>query len=119
MSKILILESSSSIAHLLEKLCSQMGHEGIFKRQAANIESLLQAENIELVVSELHVLGVNIFELLNAVKELQPRIKIIIITKEYHAEHQLKKKGVHVDCVLQKPMSAERLKLEITKLIGS
>ncbi|GAA4354879.1 response regulator [Kangiella marina] len=119
MSKILILESNKNIAHLLEKLCSRMGHEAIIKNQAANIESLLETENIELVVSELHVLGVNIFELLNVIKEIKPRIKIIIITKEYHAERQLKKKGVHVDCVIQKPMSAERLTLEITKLIGS
>jgi len=78
--KILIVDDESDVRNILNIFVTQNGYEALLAKNAEEAIEILSKDNIDLVISDIKMPGLNGIELLKFIKKNWKDIEVIIIT---------------------------------------
>src|SRR4051812_48952175 len=78
--KVLVVDDEESIREFFEIMLKREGYEVITASNGAEALDRLKKERVDLVISDLQMPEVSGMELLQAAKELDPELVVIMIT---------------------------------------
>jgi len=102
--KLLIVDDSKLLLDKLSDFFSKCDFVSkVFK--STNVEtgkSILDEEDIDVVLTDIEMPGVNGFELLAYIKKKYPEIKIVMITNYYYSQYRQKAESMGADYFISK-----------------
>ena len=120
MSRILVAEDDPHILRLISMWLKRQGHEVLEARNGLIARDLIEAEPIDILVSDINMPGIDGLELIETVlPEGRVHRGVVVLTNRWdHADirDRLAKWGVHV---LPKPFSPTRLSELVESLAGT
>lgn len=120
MSRILVAEDDPHILRLISMWLTRQGHEVVEARNGLSARDLIQAEPVDVLVSDINMPGLDGLELIEAVVPggLVHRGVIVLTNRWDHGEirDRLAEWGVQV---LPKPFSPTKLSELIESLVGA
>lgn len=120
MSRILVAEDDPHILRLISMWLGRQGHEIVEARNGLAARELIEAEAVDVLVSDVNMPGMTGIELVEAVWPTgQVRRGVVVLTNRWdHGDirESLSQQGVHV---LPKPFSPTRLSELVESLIGA
>jgi len=117
--RILIVEDDEFSRGAMEKLLQSSGYE---TRSCANAEEAvmsLNKESFNVLITDLHMPGMEGFELINEAKLIQPKIKTILMTGFVSEEIREKAKKEEFDGLFSKPIPWDKFLAFISILSDS
>ncbi len=78
--RILIVDDDNSILELVSAYLTAKGHEVTVSASGPDGLSTVESNSFDLVISDVHMAGINGFELLHATRELYPDIGFVLMT---------------------------------------
>ena len=121
MKKILVVDDSSMIRHVVSKSSKNMGYEVI---EASNgeegLEQLSKNEDVALILSDINMPVMNGMEMISQIKENEKLkfIPIVMLTTETKDELKQQGRDLGVKAWMVKPFNEKTFIKAITKLIG-
>lgn len=109
MAKILVVDDEKGWLELLSYELSDKGHHVVTAVNGKEAISKSSKENFHLVVSDFKMPGMDGIETLRAIKEIQPKVKTVLMTA-YIFEPKIQKelRLNNIDC-LDKPLIVQNL----------
>lgn len=80
MAKILIVDDQAPICELVERLVKRMKHEAFIAYDGASALVLLKKAVFDLLIADKNMPGMHGYELIEAARELQPKIRVVLMT---------------------------------------
>ncbi|MEJ2589265.1 MAG: sigma-54 dependent transcriptional regulator [Deltaproteobacteria bacterium] len=117
MDTILIVDDEKNYLVVLEALLSGEGYEIITSEAAAGALETLREADIDLVITDMKMPGMNGMALLEACKKAKPDIPVIMMTAYGTIEMAVEAMKKHAYDYIQKPFENEQLKLTIKKAL--
>ena len=117
MSNILIVDDEQSYRQLLSLVFEPDGH--VIRTAANGLEALdvLQAEPVDVIISDVKMPDMDGIEMLRAVRETLPDLGVIFMTAFASVETAREAFKLGADDFIQKPFDVEELKLLVNKTI--
>jgi|SRR5581483_878754 len=116
---ILFAEDNPEIMRLYKKSFTQDGYQVLASTNAAEAMAELQAEKVDLLVTDLAMPAANTFDLFHLLKEKYPKLPVIIVSGKYpDLKESFLDKGYKVTDFLQKPIELSVLKAKVAKVLG-
>jgi len=116
---ILFAEDDVQVMWLYQKSFAQEGYKVLVSTNAAEAMAELQAEKVDLLVTDLAMPEANTFDLFNLLKEKYPRLPVIIVSGKYlDLKESFMDKGYKVTDFLQKPIALSALKAKVAEVLG-
>lgn len=117
--KILIVDDEENMRQILERLLTSSGYAVVVAASAADAMSLFNKHAISLAITDLVMPGNDGMQLLNALKEIDPSVPVIMITAygTVHTAVTAMKRGAY-DYVL-KPFDNNEILFAVKKAISS
>lgn len=120
MSKIVVVDDSKLMRHLLQRILEQAGHEVEVWDDvtAAEIPDLIKAAAPDLIISDYQMPGCNGLTLVRMARKTRPELPVVILTATRDPEVTKPLERLDVKHILYKPlqeaalMEAIRLSLE-------
>ena len=114
--RVLILQSEEKSAHTLAEFFSRRGDKVWRTTSAAQAVTLIKANNLDLVVIDLHAVGNDWLSLLTTVRQEFPGMRVIVTNKypDVRREFLAKEQGVRV--FLREPFTADWVERALKKL---
>lgn len=117
--KILIVEDDEFSRGVMEKLLQSSGYETQSCAGGEEAVKSLKKESFNILITELHMPGMDGFELIRKVKLIQPEIKTILMSGFLNEEAKEKAIEEEIDGLFHKPIIWEKLFTFIGILSGS
>jgi two-component system NtrC family response regulator len=117
METILIIDDEKNYLVILEALLSPEGYEIITEDDAINALRLISETDLDLIITDMKMPGMDGIELLEESKKINPELPVIIMTAYGTIEmavEAMKKKAYDY---ITKPFRNEELKLTIKKAL--
>lgn len=115
--KILIVDDDKLILTLLSNKLKVKGHETITANDGINALGILQEQNVDLIISDIMMPGLNGLSLLSILKEFHfHKIPLIFISSLDQTNLILKSIGMGADDFIIKPINFEQLFNKIEQL---
>lgn len=116
---ILFAEDNPQIMRLYQKSFTQDGYKVLTSTNAAEAMAEIQAEKVDLLVTDLAMPEANTFDLFNLLKEKYPKLPVIIVSGKYmDLKESFLDKGYKVTDFLQKPIELSVLKAKVAQVLG-
>src|SRR5690349_17226918 len=117
MSNILIVDDEQSYRQLLSLVFEPDGH--VIRTASNGLEALdvLQAEPVDVIISDVKMPDMDGIEMLRAVRETLPDLGVIFMTAFASVETAREAFKLGADDFIQKPFDVEELKLLVKKTI--
>ncbi len=117
MLKILIVDSDTAYTHPCRSFLEQQGYESLIASCSQEVWDILEQQHIDLVVTELQLPDANPLPYLTALRELYPRLPLLVVTHVNDFNAKKFSFGLGADEYLTKPISPEELFLHIKALL--
>ncbi len=119
MEKIVVLDDDKNIVSLLEEVLEEEGYEvGTFLDSNDFIE-YAKRNNIDLLIVDLRLPGMNGIEVVGELKKIQPDCKVIMITGYLSIQSTIGALRQGVSDYLIKPFNIDSIKKTIQKVLSS
>ena len=118
MAKILFLDDEERILNTYRRMVHSIGVEGVYARTSADALRLLEAENVDLIISDYRLEQETGLDFLKEAREKGSKVPMIIISG--YAEENLIKNAIDLHIVqsyLIKPISLENFKKIIAQYL--
>ncbi|MCL4304954.1 response regulator [bacterium] len=107
--KVLVVDDDEVIRDLLINFLKFSGYEGMGAPDGQKALDLVLADTPDLIITDIHMPLMNGFQLLRAVKRLNPDLPVIFITGFAHFRRFFSDKTARADGFLEKPFSLESI----------
>jgi two-component system, cell cycle sensor histidine kinase and response regulator CckA len=117
---LLLVEDESNVSSVLAELLGEQGYNVLIAENGEEALALFQknAERIAVVVSDIHMPGINGYEFARRLKAVAPEIKIILISGNAEDRASKERDDALVSALLPKPFSSQTLTKTIRAVIG-
>jgi two-component system NtrC family response regulator len=117
METILIIDDEKNYLVILEALLSPEGYEIITEDNAMNALRLIRETDLDLIITDMKMPGMNGIELLEESKKINPELPVIIMTAYGTIERAVEAMKKRAYDYITKPFRNEELKLTIKKAL--
>ncbi|PWI57954.1 response regulator [Sulfoacidibacillus thermotolerans] len=116
--KILVVDDQFGIRLLLQEVLSRDGYEVYCAENGTQALSVLAREQLQLVLLDMKIPGMNGIEILTNIRKLDPRLKVIMMTA--YGELDLVKEAAALNAIghFAKPFDIDEMRRYIAQLIG-
>ncbi|MDP4197187.1 MAG: sigma-54 dependent transcriptional regulator [Bacteroidota bacterium] len=117
MEKILIIDDDESIRKTITNYLKRLGYEVLSAPDGISGVETAEREQIDLVISDIRMPGLNGLEVLEKVKAMDSHIQVILITAhdDMHSTVMAMQKGAYD--YIEKPLEIERLKVAVKRAL--
>jgi two-component system response regulator HydG len=112
MATILIIDDNETIREGLEAIVEKMGHQALTASGGAQGLALFKAHEVDFVISDLKMAGMDGVAVLRAIKELDPDVPTMIITAHGTVETAVEAMKLGAFDFISKPFSPEVVRLK-------
>ncbi|MGB9771641.1 MAG: response regulator [Candidatus Kapaibacteriota bacterium] len=114
--KIIIIDDEIEFAELLSDRLSLRGFETEYVTNHFEALKLAEQKKFDIAIIDVKLKGINGIELMKLLLQIQPKLKVILITG--HGTEEEKQRGLAFGAsrYLVKPIDIENLKIEILNL---
>jgi DNA-binding response OmpR family regulator len=105
----MIVEDHDKLRGLLEDLLQKTGHSVSSFATAEEAVSRLEADRFDVLHTDLHLPGMDGWELIGLAKAVQPAIRVLLLTGDGRKEVYERARDAGVDVLMEKPMELDRL----------
>jgi sigma-B regulation protein RsbU (phosphoserine phosphatase) len=113
MASILIVDDDQNILMLLSEVLNRLNHQVTKASDGSEAIPLIQQQNFDLVISDLHMKKINGIEVLKAVKEKDKNLDVLILTGYATVQSAVKAMKFGAYDYLTKPLNIEELKVKV------
>lgn len=113
MASILIVDDDPNILKLLSDVLNRLNHQVTKASDGSEAIPLIQQQQFDLVISDLHMTKINGIEVLKAVKEKDKNLDILILTGYATVQSAVKAMKLGAYDYLTKPLNIEELKQKV------
>lgn len=117
--RFLVIEDDQEMRLLLEDFIQEEGYEVRSTDNGSDAFRLLAKDKFDLIITDVRMPGLSGLDILPGIKKLQPHSAIIVITAFGSEEVYARAMERGADGYLEKPISLEKLKILIKKLLFS
>ena len=117
METILIVDDEKNYQVVLEALLGPEGYEVITTADARDALSLVRDSDLDLVISDMKMPGMNGMELLEVCQKINPDLPVIIMIAYATIEIAVEVMKKHAYDYIIKPFQNEQLKLTVKKAL--
>jgi two-component system, NtrC family, response regulator PilR len=117
MPHILIVDDERSMREFLEILLQRAGHDVIACAAAADALVALEADDYDLIISDIKMPGIGGLELLQRVREVTPETPVVLITAHGSTESAVEAMRLGAYDYLTKPCSVDEICLVVDKAL--
>lgn len=115
--KVIVVDDDQVIRDLLINFLKFSGHEGIGAANGQRAMEIILSETPDLVITDIHMPLMNGFQLLRAIRRVNPNLPVVFITGFAHFRRFFADKTARADGFLEKPFSLEALDALVKKFI--
>jgi two-component system response regulator PilR (NtrC family) len=115
--RILVVDDEPSMQEFLEILLEREGHEVTLCASAQQALVALEADDHDLVISDIRMPGMSGIELLDRARELAPEALVIVITAHGTTESAVEAMKHGAWDYLTKPFSVDEIRLVVDKAL--
>ncbi len=117
---VLIVDDSVTLRRVLRKELEGSGYRVVEAPDGATALQQLEAEPVQLVITDLNMDPMNGFELVTRIREKRPReaLPVLFLTTEAGDDLKVKGKAVGANGWLVKPLVPPRLHAALTHLLS-
>jgi DNA-binding NtrC family response regulator len=115
--KVIVVDDDQVIRDLLINFLKFSGHEGIGAANGQRAMEIILSEAPDLVITDIHMPLMNGFQLLRAIRRINPNLPVVFITGFAHFRRFFADKTARADGFLEKPFSLEALDALVKKFI--
>jgi len=109
--RILVVDDELSMREFISILLEREGYEVLTAADAETAQQRLAASNIDLVISDVQMPGLNGLELLARIKETSPETAVLLITAFSTAEQAVEAMKLGAYDYLAKPFKVDEIKI--------
>ena len=110
MRTVLLLDDEPEILKSLGEILTRFGYDVIARSDArAALDLLKSGTNVDLVITDYRMPGMDGLEFLNALRHLDPRVPVIMLTAYGAVESYLKSISLGIFEYVNKPIKAKEL----------
>jgi signal transduction histidine kinase/DNA-binding response OmpR family regulator/ligand-binding sensor domain-containing protein len=115
---VLLVEHDADTKKLLRKKLREFFHV-LIASNGNEALLLMKSQNVDIVISDIHIPGMDGFELCRVIKEngKTRHIPIILVTPDLSAENKIKGFRHGADALLQKPINMQELLLRLNNIL--
>lgn len=117
MSRLLIIDNDISLATVLSDYLSSRGYRTQHTPRGREALAILDNSHWDVVLMELHVDGINGFDLLREIRHRQPQLPLIVLTTRSEREAQIRAFQLGADDYVTKPFSMDILICRIEAIL--
>ena len=117
METILIVDDEKNYLVILEALLAPEGYEIITEDNATNALRLIREADLDLVITDMRMPGMNGMELLEEAKKIDPELPVIMMTAYGTIEKAVEAMKKRAYDYITKPFRNEELKLTVKKAL--
>jgi len=117
METILIVDDEKNYLVILEALLAPEGYEIITEDNATNALRLIREADLDLVITDMRMPGMNGMELLEEAKKIDPELPVIMMTAYGTIEKAVEAMKKRAYDYITKPFRNEELKLTVRKAL--
>jgi two-component system NtrC family response regulator len=117
METILIVDDEKNYLVILEALLAPEGYEIITEDSAANALRLIREADLDLIITDMRMPGMNGMELLEEAKKIDPELPVIMMTAYGTIEKAVEAMKKRAYDYITKPFRNEELKLTVKKAL--
>ena len=115
--KVLVVDDDEVIRNLLINFLKFSGYDGMGAPDGQKALEIILSDAPELVISDIHMPLMNGFQLLSAIKRINPGMPVVFITGFAHFRRFFADKTARADGFLEKPFSLEALDTLVKKFV--
>lgn len=115
--KVLVVDDDEVIRDLLLNFLRFSGYEGIGASNGQKALEVVLSDEPHLVISDIHMPLMNGFQLLRAIKRINPCLPVVFITGFAHFRRFFADNTARADGFLEKPFSLEALDTIVKKFV--
>ncbi len=119
MEKILVIDDDESIRQTLTNFLKRIGYSALAAEDGKAGIEIVQANQPDLVISDIKMPNLSGLDVLKKVKEIDPLIKVILITAHDEVETTIEAMQNGAYDYIEKPLDIERLKVTISRALES
>lgn len=114
---ILAVDDEPHMRRLLEISLRQAGYKALVAEDGKQALQIIHAQNIDCVVSDLHMPGMNGLALLEQIRQQSERLPFIMVTAQGEVQTAVAAMKLGASDYIQRPFELETLELAITKAL--
>jgi CheY-like chemotaxis protein len=107
--RILLVDDEDVVRSLLERFLERKGYDTVVAPDGRTALQIFREEHVDLVLSDLRMPGLNGLELLTAIKEINPRTPVVIISGHGDAQTVVEALKGGAENFVAKPLSMDTL----------
>jgi len=115
--RILLIEDEEAARTLLERMLTLSGYKVLSASLGSDAISIMEHENIDLIVSDLFLPDKTAIEILQESRRISPTTEVIVITGHASAETAVKAMKEGAFDYITKPVNFDELKLVVAKAL--
>lgn len=115
--KVLVVDDDEVIRDLLLNFLRFSGYEGVGATNGQKAMEIILSDAPDLVITDIHMPLMNGFQLLRAVRRIDPALPVVFITGFAHFRRFFADKTAQADGFIEKPFSLETLDALVKKFI--
>ncbi len=116
--RILAVDDEPHMRRLLEISLKQAGYQPVLASDGREALDVIKSQAIDLVVSDLHMPGMNGLELLRTLRETNEHLPFIIVTAQGEIKTAVEAMKLGAADYILRPFDLETLELAITKALS-
>ena len=113
--KILNVEDAPVVRNLLTEILVQQGHQVVSATDGFDAIRHVEKENYDLVISDIHMPGLDGLQLISRIKEIQPSLPIIIVTADPTIDKAIDAIKQGASDFISKPFQIDRIREVVQK----
>lgn len=115
--KVLVVDDDEVIRDLLINFLTFSGYEGVGAANGQKALEIVLADPPDMIITDIHMPLMNGFQLLRAVKRINPDLPVVFITGFAHFRRFFADKTARADGFLEKPFSLEAIDSLVKKFL--
>ncbi|NLG24595.1 MAG: response regulator transcription factor [Clostridiales bacterium] len=117
MAKILVVEDDATLRRVVCDVLRQHGHQALAAQDGGQALSVIDAEHVDLLISDIMMPGTDGYELTRALRGAGYSLPILMITAKERYQDMEKGFGAGADDYMVKPINMDELLLRVKALL--
>ncbi len=118
MKTILAVDDEPNMRRLLEISLRQAGYKAVVAEDGQQALTIIAAQTVDLVVSDLHMPGMNGLDLLKNIRTVSERLPFIMVTAQGEIQTAVEAMKLGAADYIQRPFELETLEIAIAKALS-